>query len=381
MDSHTHIRFVVLLSISLFWLFACGEEPILIGFSGPLTGVYSDLGVQGRNGVTLALETVNAQGGIAGRELRLLARDDGGSPAQARAADKALIKEGVTAIIGHMTSSQSLAALPVVEEAGMVLLSPTASTPLLSGKKDLFFRVQGSTGRTARALARFVRKELGVSRVTTIRDTDNQAYSGPFAENFTKTFEQGDGKVLRACSFSSSRDPDWQAKAACLKLGDPDGILFIASARETARLVQALGSFSEGCVLFCSGWAATSSLLTHGGRAVEGLYLARTGASDIQSPAYKDFQKKYLNRFGRMPSFAAEQGYHALMVLSLALAETGGGSDGLPGALSRIEDYPSLYGPLSLDAWGDALAPVTILKTVRRRFIPVAKIRDDGVEK
>ncbi|MGM0611741.1 MAG: ABC transporter substrate-binding protein, partial [Thermodesulfobacteriota bacterium] len=66
-----------LLFSCVFFLFACGERnKILVGFSGPLTGKYSDLGVQGRNGVTLAIEEINAQGGLNGRKLELIPKDD-----------------------------------------------------------------------------------------------------------------------------------------------------------------------------------------------------------------------------------------------------------------------------------------------------------------
>lgn len=94
---------------------ACSQEPILIGFSANLTGTYSDLGVQGRNGASLALERINEEGGVAGRKLRLLARDDGNTAQQARQADRDLIANGVVAIIGHMTSAQSQAALPIAQ--------------------------------------------------------------------------------------------------------------------------------------------------------------------------------------------------------------------------------------------------------------------------
>ncbi|MFO7717430.1 MAG: ABC transporter substrate-binding protein, partial [Desulfohalobium sp.] len=94
--------------VLLAGLGACGQDPIRIGFAVPLTGVYSDLGVHGRNGATLAVEEINDRGGIHGRSLRLLPRDDGNSAAQAKAVDRELIDQGVVAIIGHMTSSQSV---------------------------------------------------------------------------------------------------------------------------------------------------------------------------------------------------------------------------------------------------------------------------------
>lgn len=91
---------LLLLSCVLSLPGCVGEDPVLIGFAGQLTGDHADLGVQGRNGATLAVEDVNARGGVAGRPLKLLVHDDRDTPQTAVDADTALIKAGVVAIIG-----------------------------------------------------------------------------------------------------------------------------------------------------------------------------------------------------------------------------------------------------------------------------------------
>lgn len=105
------------------------RSPIRVGFAGELTGRQADLGVHGRNGAQLAVEAINAAGGVAGRPIELLVRDDRGTSEGAQAADRELISEGVVAIIGHMTSAQTVAGRLVTELAKMVLFSPAASTP------------------------------------------------------------------------------------------------------------------------------------------------------------------------------------------------------------------------------------------------------------
>lgn len=126
---------IVLAFLLTFFQAGCSKpEPILIGFSGQLSGAYADLGIKGRDGVSLAVEKINASGGIYGRPVKLLIRDDKGTPDGARTADRELIDAGVVAIIGHMTSSQAMAAMEVIETAGVVLISPTATTEELTGK-------------------------------------------------------------------------------------------------------------------------------------------------------------------------------------------------------------------------------------------------------
>jgi branched-chain amino acid transport system substrate-binding protein len=344
------------------------DKEILIGFAGQLTGVYSDLGVQGRNGAALALEEINAGGGVAGKRLRLIPEDDGNTPEKARQAVRKLNQQDVAAIVGHMTSGQSLAGLPVAEEAGVVMLSPTTSTPALTGKKDMFFRIQPSTVYTAESLGRFVAEKLNLPQVSTVRDLDNDAYTAPFHQHFIYHFEQSGGRIAANCTFSSQDSGNWSEVLACLQLENIPGVLIIASARDVVSIIQAMGASGTDLVLLSSGWGATRELLSQGGRTVDGLYLAKTGFMHDPDSTYSDFERRYQNRFGRAPSFAAVQGYDAIKLLARALRQTGGDSRGLPRALTDITDFPSFYGTLRLDSFGDAHLPVRILQVRNGQF-------------
>jgi len=119
--------------MGLLFLGCVQKEPIRVGFVAELTGRQADLGVQERNAAELAVDKINAAGGVAGRPIELVVRDDRGTSEGAQAADRELIAARVVAIIGHATSGQTIAALPVAEQAGMVLISPSSSTPKLSG--------------------------------------------------------------------------------------------------------------------------------------------------------------------------------------------------------------------------------------------------------
>ena len=347
----------------------CDKEPILVGFSGPLTGMYSDLGVQGRNGAILAIEEINARGGVAQRELELIAKDDCCSGKKAREVDKELIEKNVVAIVGHMTSSQSVAALPVVQEKGVVMLSPTASTPRLSGKKDMFFRVQGSAEQSALALGNFAGARLNLKRVNIALDIENLEYTVPYKQQFVKGFKEQQGEVLQECRFSSNKLKNWQSVLDCLAKKDPKGILIVASARDSAALIQGIHQQNPDLELLLSGWAATNSLLAQGGQAVENSYLIRTGYPDKERKVFKDFVRGYLQRFGQEPSFAAVQGFQAVKILARALEKTKGKREGLADALQEVEIAESLNGLVKLDEYGDAVCPVTILKVLDGDFM------------
>jgi len=353
---------------------SCAEKTIQVGYAGPLTGGYSDLGVQGRNGAMLAVEEINNSGGVAGKTLALIARNDKNSSVTAKKVDRDLIEKEVVAIIGHMTSNQSIAALPVVEKAEIVMLSPTTSTPKLSNKKDMFFRVQGATDFPALALGRFAFEELGIKTANLLCDTANMAYAEPFKENFIHAFQNSGGTVNGECTFFSEQRKDWDTIMSCLNSGNPDGILTITSARDTAELLQVIDTRSINVEIVSSGWAATGSLLSYGGNAVNGLIIARTEFANHGSDRYNAFTKKYQKRFGRTPSFAAVQAYDAVKVLAKALEKTGGKKKGLPQALVDIDNFPGLFRSININEYGDMMTSVFIMEVRNGTFHLIKKM-------
>ena len=210
-------------------------------FSGQLTGDHADLGVQGRNGASLAVEDSNARGGVAGRPLKLLSRDDGDTPQTAVDADTALLKAGVVAIVGHMTSSQTLAALPTVAAAGRVMISPTTATPELSGKNDLFFRVIPSNESWGLALGAYAARR-GLTKVCVIADLDNASYVESFNAAFERAFGDAGCEIVCRFPFSSKQGPDWGALLELAATSRAQGIVATAAARHPglwhARLRQ-----------------------------------------------------------------------------------------------------------------------------------------------
>ena len=118
------------------------KEPVKIGYAGGLTGRVADLGIAGRDGVILAVEEINSAGGINGREVKLLVKDDKQDAETAVNVNEELIQQGVAAIIGHMTSSMSKAGVKAINDKKVFMLSPTTSTNELTGLDDYFFRLE-----------------------------------------------------------------------------------------------------------------------------------------------------------------------------------------------------------------------------------------------
>jgi branched-chain amino acid transport system substrate-binding protein len=348
----------LLIWIAAFFLVSCaGKEPIRVGFVAQLTGVQAELGVQERNGAQLAVEEINAAGGIAGRPIELILQDDLGTPEGAQAADQELIDAGVVAIIGHATSGQTMAGLAVTNPAHVVMLSPTTSTPELSGQDDYFFRIAYSLMNRAHALAQHIYQNRNITRIAVIYDTDNAAYSKAFLEAFAGKYQSLGGKLTAEAGFSSKSQPDFAPLVAQLRASNPDGLLIIAADIDTALIAQRTRLMDWPIPLFTTAWAQTETLVNNGGQAVEGLEIEIANALNNQAPAYLDFKTRYQARFGQAPAFGAALGYEAAKVLAAALQETNGKADGLAQALVGIKNFKGLSETFSFDRYGDVIRP------------------------
>jgi branched-chain amino acid transport system substrate-binding protein len=364
---------ILFVGILGFWMAFVNKKTVRIGFAAQLTGRQAELGVQIRNGVQLAVEEVNRSGGIAGRKLELLVRDDFGIPEKARSADRELIKSGVVTIIGHATSAQTLAGLTVTNPARVVMMGPTVSTSKLSNIDDYFFRVYPSFKESAAAFAKYI-YQSGLTRIAIIYDLDNYAYVKAYSEAFSTGFQALGGNIAAILKFSSATHPDFSPLLLKLQKLHSNGLLIIASDVDTALIAQQTRLISWQIPLFTTAWAQTESLIDNGGSAVEGLTLEQSFLVENQSPKFLDFVSRYSKRFGRKPSFGAAFGYDAASVLAAALVKTGGNTKGLRQSLLKTHDFQGLTDTFSFDRYGDVDRPFYLSSIRNSKFIILKKL-------
>jgi len=333
---------------------ACSRtEPLRLGYVGGLTGRHYDLGVSGRNGAQLAVAELNAAGGVGGRPLELLVRDDGQDPAQARRAVAELTAQGVVAIVGHMTSSMVEAGLPVAEAAGVLMVSPTASAASFRGKDDGFVTLFPSNADLARALAEHVVARAGLRRVAILVDQSNLAFSATWADRFGEALGRQGGAVTARVPFTSGTGPSLGALAEQALAGGPEAVLVVANALDTAALCQQLRKRSASVQLLGTDWGFTGDALTHGASAVEGALFTQAVDVDGGSPRLVAFRAAYLARFGRPADFAAVVGWEAVQVVAEGLRRDPTRA-GLKAAILGAGAFTGLQEDFTIDRSGDA---------------------------
>lgn len=361
------------MALSLAILIAgCSDSPILVGYAGPQQGKYSDLGVQGRNGVTLAIEEINAAGGINGRKLKLIIRDDEGSKEGAIRVDQELIDAGVDVIIGHMISAQTITALEKFKDADIVFIGPTTSTNLVQGIKDNFFRVVPTLTDLAHNLAQYTRSTLNKQRVAFVWDTSNSPFTKPYKASFAERFTELGGKVVGALPVTSSEDIDWQSIIAALQEMQPDLIVAVIPARDLAAFSQYCKLLKTTWTISSSMWGFTQELIQTGGKSVEGVLFAVHYFENTPNEHYKKFQDDYKKRFGWTPNFAASFGYESVRVLAEAIRRNGGKTHGLGKVIPGISFSSGILGPFTIDEYGDVKRPGTIVTVRDGKFVAVS---------
>lgn len=339
----------------LFLFLGCGgDDPVKIGFVGGLTGRVADLGIAGRDGAMLAVEEQNDAGGIDGRRIELIVRDDRHDPATAVKADRELIEAGVSAVIGHMTSAMSMVGSPVTNRAKVLMLSPTTSTNALTGIDDFFFRVYPYSAQTTVQLARHVVEVMGHRRVSVLYDTTNRAHTESAYRAFAREIERLGGVIAGATAFHSGPAVNFSGMAQSIMQESPDCLFLLANAMDSAMLCQQLHKQEHRIQVVSSDWSATDEIVQYGGASVEGLFFMHTIDRHSSAPAYKRFKKAFSDRFGRQPGFAASHAYDAAKIL-LAGLEKNPDRHALPETLRKIGSFSGLQGTIRFDENGDVV--------------------------
>lgn len=353
----------------LFCLSACGpQEPIRIGVIAGLSDRGSDFGQSVRDGVILAVENQNRAGGIQGRKIELVVRDDGQNKDQAIRAAQELIDLSPEIVIGPVTSSMAAAILPLMNQAGQVMISPTVASSDFYGKDDYFFRVNRSSREAAEDHAQVVFKR-GARRVAMAFDTSNRAYSDAWVKEFSSAFRRIGGEVVVAVGFDSQLSPSFSETIGQLLVSKPDWLLFVASSIDTVRLSQQSFRLAPGLPRSTTEWAASGEVLVEmGGAEVDGLVFSHAYDRDDGSEEFRRFRSDFKTRFQRDIGSFSPIAYDTASVVIAALTKRAG-NESVKEALLKYGPYQGLQQQIEFDRNGDAKRTVYFTEIRGRSFV------------
>lgn len=362
---------VIILLFSLLLLTlttGCGlKKTINLGFSAELTGSRGELGVDLRDGAILAVEELNQGGGIDGRSINLIIKDDEGSKERALEVDSELAEQNVYAIIGHVTSLITGEAINLANERELVLFSPSSASSDFSNHNDFFFRNMGDNRLYSYSMAHHIYLNRNIKKATIIYDIANKAFTENYIGLFENVYNRLGGEVVETFAFLPA-ELDHNELISRVKESKSEALLIIASAVDTALIHQHLEQQEVESPTFAHGWAQTTELITKGGRSVEGLELVATFNDSLESPSLLSFKKSFENRFSRSPGFLSIYSYEAVKILALAIERAEFKRKELPEELVKIKKFPGLLGAISLNEYGDVLRDCYIVRVEDGEF-------------
>lgn len=344
-------------------------EPVQIGFIGGLTGINSDNGQAGLNGVTLAIEQCNSEGGVQGRKVELLWRDHGQDPAAAAQGARELGMVPVEALIGPYTSAMAAATLPVTKAAGVFQISPTITSMDFHGKDDNLFRINRTTRDNGRDYAAMLARR-GQHHVAVAYDTRNRSFSESWLKEFRAQVQAGGHRLAAEVPFASSDKAQYEAVVRRMLAHRPDGLLFIAGAVDTANLALQARRQAPTLRLSAAEWAATEQLIELGGRVVEGLLIAQNFDRDEASDRFRHFSDAYFKRFQRKADYSAVSSYDAATVVLGALRRRQKGQS-MKEAVLAAGPFQGLQQTIVFDPNGDTERKVYFTEVRNGRYTKI----------
>jgi branched-chain amino acid transport system substrate-binding protein len=331
-------------------------ETVKIGVHTSLTGQLADYGAAAQGGLELAAEDLSGfeVDGTA-YEIELVIKDDKGEEAEAAVVAQQLVDEGVVGVVGALTSGATFAALPIYQEAGIPVISGSATNPdLTDGTYENFFRTCLRDDLQGQALGEWA-VELGAAKVAVMDDRGD--YAVGLADITQATLEENDVEVQR--EQGESEATDYSAQVNNIKAYAPDAVIFTGYHQDAGLLFKQLNEAGVEAIQMGGDGIKSDEIAEEAGGAenVEGSYCTFGGFAQEQMEGYEDFAARFEEAQGIAAGPYAENNYDALAALVAAMEETGSmeGADIIE-ALPGLE-VAGVQGDITFDDMGDVTIP------------------------
>lgn len=335
---------------------------ILLGEYGSMTGTEASFGQSTHKGIMLAVEELNAKGGVLGKKIRIQSEDDGSQVSQVPSVVRKLIdQDGVLALLGEVASSNSLAAAPIAQEAGVPMLSPSSTNPKVTQKGNYIFRNCFTDIFVGTAMARFARTNLKAKTAALLIDGDSD-YSKGLRDYFTQGFKAEGGTIATTVEYVKG-DKDFRAPLTKIKAANPDIIFIPGYYTDVANIaVQARSLGLKQTMMGSDGWDSPK-LFEIGKAAVQGSYISNHYSPSDPSPRVRKFVADFKKKYNETPDALAAVGYDAALVMVDAIRRAGAADrDKLRDALASTKNFPGVTGAITMDKDRNAQKPLAILQ-------------------
>lgn len=334
---------------------AKSTDVIKIGHAAPLTGNIAHLGKDNENGARMAVDEINAAGGveIAGKKLKieLISEDDQADPKTATTVAQRFVDQKVSGVIGHLNSGTTIPASKIYSDAGIPQISPsaTAVTYTAQGFKTTY-RVMANDAQQGKVLGQFAVNKLKAKKVAIV--DDRTAYGQGLADEFEKAAKAAGAEIVKR-EFTTNQETDFNAILTTIKGVKPELIFYGGMDAQAAPLTKQARKLGIKAQVMSADGAQTPEFIKLAGADAEGTYASIPGLPKEQLPGGKEFLAKFKQQFNNEVQLYAPNCYDAVKVMVEAMKKAGSTEPAkyLP-ALNKIE-YSGVTGQISFDEKGD----------------------------
>ena len=354
-----------------------GDQPgapsgtIKIGEFASLTGSEASFGRSSHNGTLLAVEDINAAGGVLGKKIELLTEDDQSKDGESGTAVKKLIsRDKVVAILGEVASGRSREAANICQQFKIPQISPSSTNPKVTEIGDYIFRVCFIDPFQGNVMANFAANTLKVKRVAVLTDVGTP-YSVGLATFFKQNFVKGGGEIIVEQKFTKD-DKDFKGQLTAMKALNPEAIFVPAYYGQVTLIALQARELGIKVPLFGGdGWEAPELIQGPGAaEALEGCFFSTHFSPDQDSPKAKAFVASYEKKFGARPDAMGALGYDSVLALVDAMKRANSTEPAkIRDALAATKGLDGVTGKMDLDADRNARKPAVIIGIKDGKFV------------
>ncbi|WP_157670550.1 branched-chain amino acid ABC transporter substrate-binding protein [Chitinibacter sp. GC72] len=342
-------------------------DTVKIGLAAPLTGNIAHLGKDVEYGAQMAIEEINAEGGLdvdgAKKKVALVSEDDQADPKNATTVAQRFVDQKIAGVIGHLTSGTSIPASKIYSDAGIPQISPSATALAYTAQGfKTTFRLTANDGQQGLVLAQYAVGKLNAKKVAIV--DDRTAYGQGLADEFEKAAKAAGAQIVKR-EFTTNQETDFNAILTNIKSVKPDLIFYGGMDAQSAPLKKQSKKLGLTAIVMGADGTKSPEFLKLAGADAEGTFGSSAGQSVDQMPGGKEFKDKFKAKFGVEVQVYAPYSYDATKLMLAAMKQAGSADPAkyLP-VLAKIE-HQGLTGPISFDEKGDVKNAAVGVYTVK----------------
>ncbi|MCI8274076.1 MAG: ABC transporter substrate-binding protein [Lachnospiraceae bacterium] len=325
------------------------SDPIKIALYGPLTGNNAQYGLTYQATVNALCEKVNAEGGINGRDVAVEVFDDKNDPKEALNVANLIVSDPeIVAVIGSQTSSPTLAAAPVFEEAGLPMITPQASHVDITPTGEHIFGIASLAPFEGGVIAQRMVDD-GYKKVAAIYANDD--YGLNIIERWKSDVTDAGLEIVDMEEYISGQTSDFTPLLSKIKEAGAEALYIEPSYADAAMICTQMEQLEMGSVQkYACSMCYTDSFLEAAGEAAEGMKVCNFLYPETTDETFLAL-KKLLEEKTEMDNIDvyATNSHDAFMLLVDAMKEVGTGGDAIAGWLADVKDWPGACGPITFD--------------------------------